>query len=220
MNQNLLGNGNPYIHSCNGCAPSQAFFYIRSPQAICPPLASNVILNGQPSVNENRYLIEICEVLASQPGNCYAEYFNSGWQVGTLGNVSLSTLYNFQANKIYKIKLTVDNTECPGSDVHEQILYTNDDCIDTPPPICCYEMAALNPFSEHLTVYYNVPENGEISLALINILSGTTTTLASPTEVTTGTYQQDFQTSSLPNGNYTLRAIFNGGVYTKNILKF
>ena len=221
INQNLLGNGNAYVHSCNGCAPSQAFFYVRSPQAICPPQqgGSNVILNGQPSVNENRYLIEICEVLANQPSNCIAGYFTSGWQTGQLGNISLSLLYAFQPDKVYKIKLTVDNTECLGSDVHEQLLYTNHECTYPPPP-CCYEMAATNPFGSHLTVYYNAPENGGLNLTLINLLSGSTTLLFSSTEVQTGFYEQDFQTSSLPNGNYTLRAIFNGGVYTKNLLKF
>jgi len=219
MNQNLLNNGNSYIHSCNGCAPSQAFFYVRSPQAICPQQAgSTVFLNGQPSVNENRYLIEICEV-ASQLSNCTGVYYNSGWQTGQLGNLNLSALYTFQANKIYKIKLTVDNTECPGSDVYEQLLYTNDDCTYPPPP-CCYEMAATNPFGSHLTVYYNAPENGTLNLALINLLSGAITPLYTSTEVESGFYEEDFQTSSLPTGNYTLRAIFNGSVYTKNLLKF
>ncbi len=221
MNQNLLGNGNSYIHSCNGCAPSQAFFYVRSPQAICPPQegGSNVILNGQPSVNENRYLIEICEVLAGQLNNCMGVYYNSGWQIGQLGNVSLSTVYPFQANKIYKIKLSVDNTECPGSDVYEQLLYTNDHCT-LPPAPCCYEMAATNPFGGNLTIYYNAPETGTLSLALINLLSGATTLLYSSTEVQAGFYEQEFQTNSLPSGNYALRAIFNDGLYTKNILKF
>ncbi|MDO8368347.1 MAG: hypothetical protein Q7T20_16215 [Saprospiraceae bacterium] len=32
--------------------------------------------------------------------------------------------------------------------------------------------------------------------------------------------QRDFQTGSPSNGNYTLRAIFNDAIYTKNILKF
>ncbi len=219
MNENLLGNGNPYIHSCNGCVPSQAFFYVRSPQAICPEQEGfNVILNGQPSVNENRYLIEICRVLASSPNDCHGQYFNSNWQTGQLGNVDLSALYTFQPNAIYKIKLTVDNTECPGSDVHEQLLYTNDDCTDTPPP-CCYEMAATNPFGSHLTVYYNVPEDGELSLSLINLLTSTTTTLFSLIEVDAGFYEQDFQTGSLSNGNYLLIAVFDGGVYTKNLIK-
>ncbi len=219
INQNLEGNGNAYIHSCNGCAPSQAFFYVPSPQAICPPLlgGSNVILNGQPSVNENRYLIEICEVLQSLPSNCNAGYFTSGWQVGGLDKVHLSLLYTFQPNKIYKIKLTVDNTECPGSDVHEQLVYTHNNCSNPPP--CCYDMAVTNPFNSYLTVYYSTPENGVLSLALINVLTGSTTTLTSPTQVSTGTYQQDFQTAGLPNGNYTLRAVFNGSVYTKNIVK-
>ncbi len=210
MNQNLLDNGNPYIHSCNGCAPSQAFFYVRSPQAICPEQAgSTVFLNGHPSVNENRYLIEICRVLASLPNDCNGQYFNSGWQTGQPGNVNLSSLYAFQPNNIYKIKLTVDNTECPGSDVYEQLLYTNDDCTYPPPP-CCYEMAATNPFGSHLTVYYNIPENGELNLSLINLLTSSTTTLFSSTEVDAGFYEQDFQTSSLSNGNYTLRAFFMG----------
>ncbi len=80
-------------------------------------------MNGQPSINENRYLIEICEVLESQPSNCIAGYFTSGWQTGQLGNISLSLLHAFQANKVYNIKLTVDNTECPGSDVHEQLVF-------------------------------------------------------------------------------------------------
>ncbi|MBN8680856.1 MAG: zinc-dependent metalloprotease [Chitinophagales bacterium] len=220
MNQNLLGNGNPYIHSCNGCAPSQAFFYVRSPQAVCPPQqgGSNVILNGQPSINENRYLIEICEVLANQPNNCIAGYFNSGWQIGALGNISLSTLYTFQANKVYRIKLTVDNTECPGSDVHEQLLYTTDDCTYPPPP-CCFEMAATNPFGSNLTVYYNAPETGNLNLALINLTTSVTTTLYNSSAVTAGFYEQTFQVGQLPSGNYALRAIFNGGIYTKNIVK-
>jgi len=221
MNQNLLGHGNTYIHSCNGCAPPQAFFYVRSPQAICPPQqgGSNVVMNGQPSVNENRYLIEICEVLENQPGNCIAGYFTSGWQTGQLGNISLSLLYTFQADKVYRIKLTVSNTECPVDDIHEQLLYTNDECTYPPPP-CCFEMAATNPFSSNLTVNYNAPEDGTLNLSLINIFSSTTTLLYSSSGVEAGFYEQNFQTSSLPAGNYTLRAIFNGGVYTKNLLKF
>jgi len=219
MNQNLAANGNPYIHSCNGCAPSQAFFYVRSPQAICPQqIGGSVTLNGGPSVNENRYLVEICEVQPPQLGTCSSGYFTSGWQVGQVGNVNLSNWYNFQPNKIYKIKLTVDNTECPGSDVHEQLLYTNDDC-SYPPPPCCFELAALNPVSDHLTVYYNAPEDGTLSFALINLNSSATTILSQPTEVMAGAHQVEFQTGVLPNGNYALRAIFNDGVYTKNLLK-
>jgi len=200
-------------------APSQAFFYVRSPQAICPQqIGGSVTLNGNPSVNENRYLVEICEVQAPQMGTCSAGYFTSGWQTGQLGNVNLSNWYNFQPNKIYKIKLTVDNTECPGSDVHEQLLYTNDDC-SYPPPPCCFEMAALNPFSDHLTVYYNAPKDGTLSFALINLNTSATTSLSQPTEVMTGAHQVEFQTGSVPIGNYALRAIFNDGVYTKNLLK-
>jgi hypothetical protein len=220
MNNNLQGNGNPYIHSCNGCAPSQAFFYTRSPQRICPPemgLNSDVHLYGVSSVNENRYLIEICEVNPGQPGNCIAGYYTSGWQTGQVGDINLSTLYAFQADKTYRIKLSVDNTECPGSDVHEQLLTTLD-CAQAPP--CCFDLAALNPFSGYLTVYYNAPESGTLSLDLVHIQTGTITLLYPGTTITAGEYQQDFQTGALPAGNYTLRAFFRGTLYTKNIVKF
>ena len=174
-------------------------------------------MNPQASMNENRYLIEICEVLEANPSTCIAVYFTSGWQTGTLGNVSLSTLYTFQANKVYKIKLTVDNTECPGSDVHEELLFINDACT-VPPPPCCFEMPATNPYSNDLTVYYNAPENGLLSLALVNLLTSTTTLLYPTTSVTSGFYQQNFQTSQLPNGNYALQAIFDGNIYTQNLI--
>jgi hypothetical protein len=105
-----------------------------------------------------------------------------------------------------------------GSDTHQQLLYT-ESCA-APGPVCCFDLGALNPFSDHLTVYYNAPEKGDLNLALVNMLSGATTTLLSATEVQAGEHQQDFLLPLLPAGNYTLRAIFKGSVYTKNIVKF
>lgn len=218
MNQNLAGNGHAYIHACAECAPPQAFFQVRSPQAICPQtLGGNpVMLNGQASVHENQYLIEICEGAESHPDNCIGGYFNTGWQSGVVDKVNLSALYSFQPNKVYRITLRVDNTDCPGSDVQEQWLYTTNDCTVQPP--CCFEMAALNPFSDQLTVFYSTPEPGVLRLSLINLLSGQTTELFASSEVGAGSYQVDFQ-GSIPIGSYRLQAVFKGSVYTKSLLK-
>jgi hypothetical protein len=80
-------------------------------------------------------------------------------------------------------------------------------------------MAATNPFSNDLMVYYNAPEEGSLNLSLINLNTSATISLYNSSTVTAGFYEQIFQLGSLPSGNYALRAIFNGGLYTKNIVK-
>jgi hypothetical protein len=119
INQNLQANGKPYIHSCHGCAPPQAFFYLPSPQSV-----HQVIMNAQPSVHEDLYRIDICEVSADQPGVCKGGYFYSGWISGFLAEINLSDWYTLLPDKVYRVRLTVENTECPVSDTYEQIFYT------------------------------------------------------------------------------------------------
>ncbi|HAD11096.1 MAG TPA: hypothetical protein DCF33_01530 [Saprospirales bacterium] len=123
INQNLQGNGKAYIHASHGCAPPQAFFYIPSPQTICAT-GCKVWMNAQPSVHEDLSLIEICEVSADQPEVCRGGYFSSGWLSGFLAEINLSDWYTFLPDKVYRIRLTVENTACPGSDVYEQVVYT------------------------------------------------------------------------------------------------
>lgn len=123
INLNLRGNGKAYLHACHGCAPPQAFFYIQSPQTICET-GCHVWMNAQPSVHEDLSLIEICEVSADQPEVCLGGYFSSGWLSGFLAEINLSEWYTFLPDKVYRVRLTVENTECPGKDVFEQLVYT------------------------------------------------------------------------------------------------
>jgi hypothetical protein len=45
INNSLInGNGNSYIHSCNGCMPAQAFFFTSGKATLCTPYS--VVLNG------------------------------------------------------------------------------------------------------------------------------------------------------------------------------
>jgi hypothetical protein len=220
IHANLNGNGNSYIHSCNGCMPSKAFFFVHDSVRLCSPFGLNVWLNEQGSFNEDRYLLEICEVTASQPDDCVlGSYYNSSWQTGTIGKVNMSTFYSFQADKLYKVKLTVDNTECPGSTTHEKLLQTLA-CTPSPPPCCpVFGLTAVNPFGENLTVYYDAAESGPLSLSLVHLTTGQTTVLRSESEIAAGAQQEDFATGSVAPGNYALRAIFKGVQYSKTVVK-
>jgi hypothetical protein len=114
--------GNPYIHSCNGCAPVNAFFDLsgcfkvfnthpNGTQMNFDPL----FLNGEASVNENQYKIEICEVSNLGNSNCTGGYFNSTWINSSINKINLKDLYTFTTNKVYKVELEVASTSCPGT---------------------------------------------------------------------------------------------------------
>lgn len=225
INANLLGNGNSYVHSCNGCLPSQAFFFMKDEYSICTspgpfPVSSAIPLNGQGSFNENKHLIEICEVNPAQPDNCLGlSYYSSGWQNGEVGIIDLTSLYNFATNRYYKIRLTVDNTDCPPSDVFEKIIYV-DDCIEDNPGDCCpFAFAPRNPTDDDLLVYYSTTELGLLEMWLVNQFSGQITPVLEQTETDAGDYQLQQSISELPAGNYVLTARFDGQLYTKSVIK-
>ncbi|GAB4497383.1 MAG: hypothetical protein OHK0019_30900 [Saprospiraceae bacterium] len=225
INTNLLGNGNSYVHSCNGCMPSQAFFFMKDEYSLCTssgtfPVTSPIPLNGQESFNENKYLIEICEVNPSQPNNCLGvSYYSSGRESGEVGIVDLTDIYNFSTNRHYKIRLTVDNTDCPPSDVFEQIIYV-DDCLGEDPGGCCpFAFAPRNPTGDDLLVYYAATEPGLLEMRLVNQFSGQITPVLEAGEIDADDYQLQRSISTLPSGNYVLAAEFNGQLYTKSVIK-
>lgn len=222
----LTPNGNSYIHSCNGCLPSQAFLFMKDEYNLCNiagpfPIQSRIELNGQGSFNENKYLIEICEVNLSQPDICLGlSYYSSGWQDGEVGIIDLTNIYNFSINRHYKIRLTVDNTDCPPSDVVEKIIFVDDDCT-VEPEECCppFEFAPRNPTDDNLLVYYSATEPGLLEMWLVNQFSGQMTTVLEETEVEAGDYQLQQSIAASPAGNYALVAQFNGQLYSKTIVK-
>ena len=219
IHNDLISNGNTYIHSCNGCAPSNAFFDIRDPVKVCPEQSTpNVWLEGQACHNENRYLIEICAVNDAAPDDCVSGYWNSGWQSGTVGRINLATLYNFSPNRTYRISLEVDNTDCPGSHKYVRLLHT--ESCDVPVPPCCIGLSvAPNPFSSELTIYWEAPEEATLSFSLVHLFTNQITPLrgASPTPV--GPQQQTWSTNALPSGNYVLHTWYAGQHYSQNLVK-
>jgi hypothetical protein len=223
MQIDLVGAGNSYIHSCNGCAPSQAFFYAPSLVRICPPEqgVNNVVwIDGQASQNETTYLIEICEYNASDPNGCGNNYYTSGWKMGTVGKIDLANFYNFSPNKQYKIKLTVDSDQCPGSDVDVHIQnITTSDCVENPPFPPDIALGATNPFYNELTVTYDLPDAGSLNLSLVHLVSGQVTPLLNNVPHISGYHQQNFSLPSLASGNYSLQAIYQSHAYNLHIIK-
>ncbi len=184
INTELAGNGNTYIHSCNGCMPSQAFFHMNKSYWICGN-TSSVVLNGLASFNETIYLIEICEIVPGQPGNCISgTYHSTGWITGTVGRIELASFYNFLPDKSYKITLTVDNEDCPPSHTFERIIGTKG--CPVPEPCVCFEMMLVNPFGNEFSLYYDATESGLLEVVLVNQITGQTTQLISPTQISAG----------------------------------
>jgi Pregnancy-associated plasma protein-A len=122
--------GNPYIHSCDGCTPVNAFFALSGCFNIPPPNSPSfggegLFLNGESSVNEDKYKITICEVASIGSPVCTGGYFNTGLVNGAIDKINLKNIYNFQGNKIYKIELEVGSSNCFTSSVHTKYVQIN-----------------------------------------------------------------------------------------------
>ena len=113
--------GNEYIHSCSGCAPVNAFFdlsgcfRIPTPRNGAQMASGPIFLNGQASVNEDKYKITICEVSSIGDNTCSGGYYNTGLISGTVNKINLKQFYSFKANKTYKVELEVASSSCFAS---------------------------------------------------------------------------------------------------------
>ncbi len=113
--------GNDYVHSCSGCTPVNAFFDLSGCFKVgkirngFQMYSGPLYLNGQASVNEDKYKITICEVTSMGDNTCSGGYFNTGLVTGTVDKINLKSLYNFVAGKTYKVELEVASSNCFGS---------------------------------------------------------------------------------------------------------
>lgn len=225
INNDLAGLGNPFIHSCDGCAPAIAFFHMNDTVRLClsaPNSNGVVVMQAEASTNEDKYKIDICQVSPSDPTNCTSGWYNTGWLNGSIGILDLSTLYNFQPDRYYKINLTVNNTECPTSSSYEKIIHTipcNPDTTLSEGGNTGLRLSASNPINDYIHVFYETDRDGLLSFQLINIFSSQPSVLMQETYFTTGSYYQSFSTNTLPSGTYLLRASFNYNVTDKTIIK-
>ncbi len=219
INADLAGGGNLFVHSCNGCMPSSAFFQLPDAYHLCPSLQNQgFILDGTASFNENRWLIDICEVNPSNPNVCLGNNINTGWNSGGIGKVNLLDFYTFQINKHYRIKLIVDNSECPLSSEFSKVIQVKD-CIEPGNPNNLIDFGATNPFGEHLTVFYTVNSPGKLQIRLLDVNTGEMSGLLPESDVEAGEYQLTHECEALPAGVYSLQVIFNNSLFNKIIIK-
>ncbi|MEY4902557.1 MAG: hypothetical protein RLZZ292_372 [Bacteroidota bacterium] len=222
INDNLASpDGSSYVHSCNGCMPCNAFFDVEDEYAVCPRLAQNsaIILNGQGSFNENIYLIEVCEIDNPKSTDCIStNTYNSGWVHGTVDKENLSNVFWFEPNKYYKIKLTVDNTDCPPSSEYTRVIHT----IDCPPmdPIASrIQVEVQNPFDTEFSIFYNVEAQGKITMDLVNIITGASTKVLEESNAEIGNHSLMLNTENVNPGTYNLIVKYENSLISKTILK-
>lgn len=223
MNKNLKTFGNSYIHSCNGCMPSQAFFNMPDTINSCG-LLKYVTMNGQASFNEDEYLIEICPVNNNGSSSCLSGYYSSGWISGTVYEENLVNLYSntFQNNTWYKITLTVNNSNCPDTDSYTDFVFINDCNVNDPGgPFDEFEINSVtNPFPNSLTVDYDMKKTADIDFWLYNPQSNSTIILEQQTNQSTGNYSftETYSISGLTTGAYYFIVSSSGGDFHSQVL--
>lgn len=222
IHSDLAGVGNKYVYSCNGCAPANAFFHMQD-QFVCPSLSvgGSVYFNGEASYNENRWVLEICEVASLSSETCIGNYYTTGIMTGQVEKFNLTDIYNFPTStntRYYKIKLTTGNSECLPEDVHSKII-TVRGCLQSEiDPGQYLFVRVTNPVSDYLNILYTVKEAANISIRLINIYSGNIITLEATTSKSIGDYYINYPTSTIPSGAYSLQFIYNGIPYNQQLV--
>jgi hypothetical protein len=226
----LSGAGNKFIHSCGGCMPAIAFFDIKPTYKTClnkfgVPFA--YFLNGKASFNENRWRVRICEIDPTSPDVCLGDDYITNWNTGEISEFNLSSFYSFQANKHYKVTLTVYNTNCGENSSYSRVISTLP-CTPLPPPVggsssraavSPISFTVTNPVDNELQVFYTLQTEGTVEIKVQNTLTGVRTVLQNSSLVRAGEHQVLRNIANLQSGSYALQILFNNQIYSKIFLK-
>lgn len=110
---------NPYIHSCNGCLPANAFFDIL--EQPCGYISDNHIpiwVEASASFAETEYIITTHQVTGNGSNTIVAgTQKTSGWLTAQAGKMNLHQAlnYSYRPNKWYRITLSVRSACTPNS---------------------------------------------------------------------------------------------------------
>lgn len=222
INADISNAGNAYVHSCNGCMPSMSFFASPSIHYVHSTSMSYtyIPLNGEGSFNENKWLIDICEVDPNNKTECIGNSYNTGWQNGTIGKINLANYYNFSHNKTYKVKLIVDNTDCPLSSEYVQIIQTSTFTKEgIPTKDQNFDLAGNNPVLNELVLRVTMRTQGHLDLRLVNLLTGQSQTMLNNQVTDEGEYMINWDMANLFPGSYSVVANMDGFIKTLNVMK-
>ncbi len=68
-------------------------------------------------------------------------------------------------------------------------------------------------------MFYTVNAPGTLQIRLLNVSTGTISTLLPATEVEPGEYQLTQESSSIASGTYSVQMLFNSQLFAKTIIK-
>lgn len=226
---NLNSALNNYIHSCDGCAPVAAFSKMRGTRA------NGVNINAMACFNEDKYLVEICEIASNNPSaSCTATgvYYNSGWITGQAGVLWLGNApfnYVFTPDKYYRVKIKVASNSCPGIAETVQIFKAGQRARDVYRLGGAEENAVVenvaiegiypNPVRNELTVSYQVIENTPVRIEIMDCL-GRSMNIAQSTELSQGFQTISITTDKLPAGSYYITTQTENKIISKSFIKY
>jgi hypothetical protein len=209
IHNDLNGSGNQYVHSCNGCTPANSFFDLSGcfnvpilpPNIYLSPYGQELYLNGEASVNENSYKIEICEVSSLGNSSCIGNSYNSGWLSGQVGKINLKSMYNFSPNKFYKIDLAVASSSCSGVTNLTKYIMINSGICDAGRNIEMFTRP--NPANTQLIVKYKLPEDSDTDILLFDSIGNIVKSIKQKRNLA-GDNENTIDTTNLREGVYIL----------------
>jgi hypothetical protein len=218
IHDHLNGWGNQYVHSCNGCDPVNSFFDLSGCFKV--PISNpslpyqsyvagqELFLNGEASVNENQYKIEICEVSGLGSSTCIGGYYNSTWLNGKVGKLDLKNIYNFSPNKFYRVELAVASTSCPGVSSMSKTFGMGSGLCPTigggPSPGMGMRITTHpNPANNVLAVKYKMEINGDVDILLFDGIGNLVKSVKQQKSLI-GDNENTIETSQLREGMYFL----------------
>ena len=126
---------------------------------------------------------------------------------------------------IYKVKLIVDNTECPLSDVHEAIIQTKT-CLGGPEPggnggggVTDFSIIN-NPSTSWSVADYELTKDGQLTIVVIDNLTNSIVKTVVGNELRgSGSYTDQIDVSDLQPGIYNVFVYFEGEIKYKSLLR-
>ena len=175
------------------------------------------------SMNESHHILEFFDASGSL-------FHSTGWQereatkyciVKTQKNTAV---YNngFLAGQRYTARLIVEN-HCGDQSIEEFEFYLPDlECKSEDEPDFPIDMRTVlpNPFSDNITIEYEVLETGILDISLVNVTDPNQSVVLSSAENTSpGVYQKNIQVHQLPSGIYALIVHFKDQFISMTMIK-
>ncbi|MBL7819907.1 MAG: hypothetical protein JNL65_04775 [Saprospiraceae bacterium] len=195
-----------FVAGQGDCPIVNAFFDV--PSEICAGLTTNEIgIQASASFNEDNYLLEIDRIDGPGGNPIPGTHFSQWYWNQKAGYILLHqrTGYNFQTDRLYRIKLGVSNS-C--GQYHEMTKETKIKSCTVDPESCCISQLLLspNPSSIEINISYTLNADQNISIFVFDAYTGNL--VDNPYynfAQNEGSQQITYPLNEIPNGLYWLQ---------------